>query len=68
MKELTYRGILDAVYEPDDRDPIVQDLPEKDRLPKYGANSLKEPPRALRPDEAAAFDAIAMPERRDRAE
>lgn len=61
MADLTFRGKLDRVYMPDDRDPIVKGLPEKDRLPKYGTNSLRKPKRAFSGEVAKAADKIGMP-------
>lgn len=61
MADLTFRGKLDRMYHPDDRDPVVRRLPEKDRLPKYGTNSLRKPKRAFPSEVAKAADKIGMP-------
>lgn len=61
MAKLTAGGKLDQVYVPDDRDAVVSKLLDKDRLPKYGGNSLKPPKRAFNEAEAAAADRIGMP-------
>jgi hypothetical protein len=61
VTKLTFRKNRDTVFTPDDRDSVVQQLPEDQRLPKYGANSLHRPPRPFREAEAAAADRIGMP-------
>lgn len=58
-KPITYHGALDHLHR-DDRDPIVDSLPEDERKPSWGKNSLerKRPARALTEAEAASLDDI----------
>ena len=59
-KKITAGGRIDDMFI-DDRDERLSALSIEDTLPRYGANSLKRPKRALTEAERNAMDGIGVP-------
>ena len=65
MDTITYKGRLDYLFGTDDRDPIVEQKPDEERIPQFSNESLDEckPSRPLTKEEAAIIDSLGMPKK-----
>lgn len=59
-KPITVQGRYDHLFV-DDRDERISSMTGTATLPRYGANHLQRPKRALNPSEVEAMDAIGLP-------
>jgi hypothetical protein len=66
MKTITRDGKFDGLFR-DDRDPRIEEMSPKQRLPSYGGNNLHRPNRALTPDEIEAVNQVGttLPDKKD---